>query len=181
MTRALALLLICAAALLAQPGETDIGEVGGHLGGVFGIGTHPNGGLLFMTAVSRYALFGAELGFSPLGAESLRQPGTPFTGIQRSRLYAFNGTTHVRIPLSDHWEPYIPIGAGLLHSVFERHTSFGPDATSERESNNDFAFHIGAGVRYFVTPKFGIRPEFRYYVTDRNFSRLTVGLFYQFP
>jgi opacity protein-like surface antigen len=181
MTRLLVLLLICAATLFPQTGETDIGEIGGHLGGVFGIGSHPNGGLTFLTAVSRYAFFGAEVAFSPLGEESLRQPGTPFTGIERSRLYDVNGTVHVRIPVRDRWEPYVPLGVGWLRSVYERQTSAGPEASRVKVSADDFAFHLGAGVRYFVTNKFGVRPEFRYYVTDRNFSRLTIGLFCQFP
>jgi opacity protein-like surface antigen len=165
--------------LFAQSAETDVGEIAGYAGGVAGIGSHPAGGVTFTTALSRYTLFGAELGFASLGSEGFHSPaGSVFS---RSRLYDFNGHVNVRIPFRSHWAPYIVLGAGLLHSTAERAVSTASGSSIEKTSDNDFAFHIGAGLRYYVTDKWGIRPEWKYYASDRNFSKLAVGVFYQFP
>jgi opacity protein-like surface antigen len=176
-----AVLLAFAPLMLAfgQTGETDIGEVAAYAGGVFGIGSHPAGGVTFTTALSRYTMFGAELGFASLGDEGFRTPSG--SQVSRSRLFDFNGHVHVRIPVRRYWEPYIAIGAGLLHSTSERIVTTPSGNVIEDSSDNDFAFQIGGGLRYFIGEKWGVRPEWKFYASDRNFSKLSVGVFYQFP
>ena len=171
--------LLPAALAFGQSGETDIGEVGAYAGTVLGIGSHPAGGVTFITALSRYTMFGAELGFASLGEDGYRTPLASV--INRSRLYDFNGHVHVRIPVRRYWEPYIVIGAGLLHSTAETMASSAGANTTQKLSDNDFAFQIGGGLRYFITDSWGVRPEWKYYASDRSFSRLSVGVFYQFP
>jgi opacity protein-like surface antigen len=179
--RKIIVLLALAPTILAfgQTGETDIGEIAAYAGGVFGIGSHPAGGVTFMTALSRYTMFGAELGFASLGSDGFRTPAT--SQVSSARLFDFNGHVHVRIPVRRYWEPYITIGAGLLHSTAERVITSPMGNTVEDSSDNDFAFHIGGGLRYFVRDKWGLRPEWKYYASDRNFSKLSIGVFYQFP
>jgi opacity protein-like surface antigen len=174
--------LFCAlfpAALLCQTAETDIGEIAAYAGGVAGIGSHPAGGITFMTALSKYTMFGAELGFASLGEEGYRTSSGSL--LSRSRLYDFNGHVHVRIPVRDHFAPYIVIGAGLLHSTAERVVTAPTGNAVDSFTNNDFAFQIGAGLRYFITDNWGVRPEWKYYASERNFSKLSFGVFYQFP
>jgi opacity protein-like surface antigen len=126
-------------------------------------------------------MFGAELGFTSLGSEGFRTPAG--SQISHSRLYDFNGHVHVRIPVPRYryLEPYIVIGAGLLHSSAERIVTTAGGNSVEDSSDNDFAFQIGAGLRYFIGEKWGVRPEWKFYASDRNFSKLSVGVFYQFP
>ena len=169
----LALLLpVCAA---AQSDETDVGEVAGYAGLAAGIGTHAAVGASFATALSRYHLGFLDVAYAPLGSDALRGP---FSGITRSHLYDFNGGVHVRAPVTQRFAPYLVVAAGLLHSRFSARL---PERISLEDSDNDFAFHAGVGARYYITDKWGVRPEYRYSVTERNFSRFVVGVFYQFP
>ena len=179
MKRVLLLGLLPAVLAFGQSGETDIGEIAAYAGGVFGVGSHPAGGITFTSALSRYTMFGAELGFASLGSEGFRTPAT--SEVSRARLFDFNGHVHVRIPVRRYWEPYIAIGAGLLHSTAERIVTTPTGNTVEDSSDNDFAFQIGGGLRYFIGQKWGVRPEWKYYASERNFSKLSVGVFYQFP
>jgi opacity protein-like surface antigen len=170
---------VLAALALGQSGETDLSEVAAYAGGVFGLGTHPAGGMTFTTALSRYTMFGAELGFASLGSEGFRTPAG--SQVSRARLFDFNGHVHVRIPVRRYWEPYIAIGAGLLHSTSERIVTTPAGNMVEDSSDNNFAFQIGGGLRYFIGEKWGVRPEWKYYASERNFSKLSIGVFYQFP
>jgi opacity protein-like surface antigen len=124
-------------------------------------------------------MFGAELGFTSLGDEGYRTPLASV--ISRSRLFDFNGNVHVRIPVRRYWEPYIVLGAGLLHSTAEQRVSTASENTTTKLSENDFAFQIGVGLRYFITDSWGVRPEWKYYASERSFNKLTVGVFYRFP
>jgi opacity protein-like surface antigen len=177
--RTLAFFLFSAALACAQSAQTDAGEVAAYAGGAFGIGSHPATGMTFATALSKYVLFGAELGFAPLGTESFQ--GRIGSGFTRARLYDFNGHVQVRIPVRDNWAPYITVGPGLLHSTAERVSSTALGNNVVKTSDNAFAFHIGAGLRYYFTNNWGVRPEWKFYASDRNFSKLVVGAFYQFP
>jgi opacity protein-like surface antigen len=170
---------VLAALALGQSGETEISEVAAYAGGIFGVGTHPAGGMTFTTALSRYTSFGAELGFASLGSEGFRTPVG--SQVSRARLFDFNGHVHVRIPVRRYWEPYIAIGAGLLHSTSELIVTTAAGNMVEDSSDNNFAFQIGGGLRYFIGEKWGVRPEWKYYASERNFSKLSIGVFYQFP
>jgi opacity protein-like surface antigen len=81
----------------------------------------------------------------------------------------------------DRWAPYIVLGAGLLHSTSERASATPAGNAVVKSSDNSFAFHIGGGLRYHITNNWGLRPEWKYYASDRNFSKLAIGVFYQFP
>ena len=178
MRRAILLAVVPAMLAFGQSGETNIGEVGAYTGGVFGIGSHPTAGINFTTALSRYTMFGAEFGFAPLGSNGYVVP--PGAQVSHARLFDFNGGVHVRIPVRPRWEPYIAIGAGVIHSTAEQLiVSAGGDST-EGIDHNSFAFHIGTGLRYFIRNNWGVRPEWKYYAASRNFSKLTIGVFYQF-
>jgi hypothetical protein len=168
--------------VFAQSSETDTGEVAGFLGGAFGsIGSHGTVGASVGTATNRFLIPQFEVSYIPLGTDALQAPG-PGVTFRNSRLYDFNGGVHIRVPLRDNLAPYLAIGGGLLYSTFESVTTdaSGNSIVTGRDNKN-FAFHIGGGVRYYLTSNIGVRPEFKVYVSDRNFTRLSVGIFYQFP
>jgi opacity protein-like surface antigen len=45
-------------------------------------------------------------------------------------------------------------------------------------SKTNFEFSMGGGVRYYVADNWGIRPEVRVFISRRNFTRVSVGVFY---
>jgi len=174
---------LLACSLSGQSSETDVGEVAGFAGGAFGgFGSHGAVGASFATATSRLLMALLDISYIPLNTETLQLRGGLGSSARRSRLYDFNGGVHVRIPIREQWAPYIAVGGGLLYSTFETVTvdNLGNTIVAGRDNKN-FAFHIGGGVRYYLTDNIGLRPELKVYVSDRNFARLSVGIFYQFP
>src|SRR5262249_8258921 len=107
------------AAMLAQPGETDTGEVALFGGGRFGVGTDPVGGGSTGLAFSRYGMGLIEASFMPMGERTLRSRAPYSVPVQNSRLFDFNFSLHVRIPVKQRWAPYGILGAGLLFDSFK--------------------------------------------------------------
>lgn len=169
----LLLLLACSPAALPQGAEADVSEVGAYAGGAFGLGgSHRAVGASFGNAIQKYVVALVDISYIPAGAEPVH---TPVAGpVSKVRLYDLSGGVHVRIPLRSRIVPYVALGAGVLHSTYE--TAAGG------ASDNDFAFHTGAGLRYYFNNNVGVRPDFKAYVLNgRHFTRFTVGVFYQFP
>jgi hypothetical protein len=163
--------------LFAQPGQEEMGEVALFGGGTFGLGSHAAVGGSSGLAFSRYGMALIEASFMPLGKNTLRpQP----QGIQEnSQLFDFNASFHVRIPVKNRWEPYGILGGGLLFNSFR--SIVGQEHGAVAIDNFAFGFHTGGGFRYYIRETWGIRPEFRVTISNRNFTRLTVGIFYNLP
>jgi opacity protein-like surface antigen len=170
------------ARMLAQAGSGDIGEVSGYTGVAFqGIGTHPTVGASTGLAFSRYGIAFVDVSYIPLGSHTLRHYPSQ-VNVNNSRLYDFNFTINVRVPLRERWEPYGIAGAAFLfssYSVAPIRAPFVARAFVGRTDAN-FGFETGGGVRYYIAKNWGVRAEMRYTASARGFSRFLTGLFYQF-
>jgi opacity protein-like surface antigen len=164
----------------AQSGEAETGEISTYAGSTAGtLGGHATVGADFGRAFSKYALALIDMNFAPLGGRTLRTyPGVVTT---RSRLYDFNFTMHIRIPVTKRWAPYGIAGGGLLFNTYEQQVvQPGGVASLHANSYGTFGFETGAGVRYYVAEDWGVRAEYRYTFSNHDFSRFLAGVFYQF-
>ncbi len=169
-----------------REGEGD-GEVAFFGGGAFGLGgAHAAVGGSSGVTFSRYAIGVIEAAFSPLGDETLRHRTGP--RVESSRLFDFNFSVHVQVPVRRRWVPYGILGGGMLFDAFRAvptgappgepgHTQ--PPAVAFAVEEFNYAFHTGGGVRYHIREDWGIRPEFRVIVSNRTYTRFTIGFFYK--
>jgi opacity protein-like surface antigen len=168
--------------LLAQSGETDVGEISGYTGVTFGdVGAHSTVGASSGISLSRYCIGLVDVSYMPLGSSILpRYEGQ--INVRNSRLYDFNLSGHIRVPLRERWEPYGIVGAGGLYSTFQLGSISGPSAmvTYKSRSTGSFAFETGGGTRYYVAQTWGVRAEWRCTVSTRTFNRFIAGVFYDF-
>jgi opacity protein-like surface antigen len=164
----------------AQPDNSSTGEISGYGGGIFGINTHPAVGATSAVAMGPYAFLLLDVSYMPLGSDTLRDYRGQLA-IQNSALYDFSVSTHIRIPLRAALEPYLILGGGLLLCTY-RAGPLNGDTTTILSSRSDenFGFHTGAGVRYYIRDTWGIRGEYRATISNRNYSRVSLGWFYQF-
>lgn len=156
----------------------DVGEVSGYGGVGFGpLGTHGWVGATSGVGFSKYAIGLIDSSFLPLGSSALvnRPP------VRNSRLYDFNFTVQVQVPIKHRWAPYGLAGAALLFNTY-RVTYFAPDGIVYYHGHDDakFGFETGGGVRYFIGRNWGVKGEDRYTISTRNFNRILGGVFYQF-
>jgi opacity protein-like surface antigen len=164
----------------AQPAWSNSGEISGYGGGIFGINTHPAVGATSAVAFATYAFLLVDVSYMPLGNDTLRDYRGQFV-IQNSALYDFSLSTHIRIPLGAPVEPYLSVGGGLLMCRYAASPlTNGNTAVFSRRSDENFGFHTGAGVRYYIRDTWGIRGEYRATISNRTYSRISVGWFYQF-
>jgi opacity protein-like surface antigen len=122
-----------------------------------------------------------DFSYTPEGNNTL-QPHSPLVKVSTSKLYDFNFTVHIRIPVRERWEPYGIAGAGCLYSTYHVASiySTGTATVYKGATDANFGFETGAGVRYFVEHNWGVRSEWRYTIGPKNISRFVAGLFYQF-
>jgi hypothetical protein len=165
------------------------GEVTMSGGGTFGLGgAHPAVGASSGTPFSPHAIGLLEAAFTPLGDETLRRR----TGAraERSRLFDFNFSVHVQPFVRRRWVPYGILGAGLLFDAFGAVPTRPPqDELGEPQPQPpafvlavdefNFGFHTGGGVRYYIREDWGIRPELKVIVSNRTYTRFTIGIFYK--
>jgi opacity protein-like surface antigen len=174
-------LLTCVPVLLAQTGEPlqETGEVSAYAGvGFSGLGTHPWVGGSTGISPSKYAVALIDVSFMPLNSETLRHN---LADVTTSRLYDFNFTVHVQIPIHHRVTPYGLAGAALLYNTYLiPAVRPGGFAYIAGRSDVKFGFETGGGARYFVGKEWGLRGEYRYTVSTHNFSRILGGVFYQF-
>lgn len=161
-----------------QSDATDVGEVASFGGGSFGNGSHPVVGGSAGVSLSRYGLALVEAAYMPMGKDTLRRQ-TNIRDVQDSRLFDFNLSFHVRIPVRDRWAPYGILGAGFIFQPFR--AAVGPEGAVLSIEDLKFAFHTGAGFRYYIREDWGIRPEFKVIVSTRTFTRMSIGVFYTLP
>ncbi|TMP96329.1 MAG: porin family protein, partial [Verrucomicrobia bacterium] len=165
------------AALEAQSDKTGEGELSAYAGAVFGMGAHPAVGSSTGTAFSRYATALIDVSYMPLNSDTLLS--SPTTAAYRgSGLFDFALCVNVQIPVGRRWAPYGILGAGLLYNVYQAALLTPAGAGFADRSKTNFEFSTGGGVRYYVADNWGIRPEVRVFISGRNFTRISVGVFY---
>ena len=168
--------------VFAQPGETDVGEISGYTGVTFaGVGAHSTVGASSGLSLSRHWIGLVDVSYMPLGSTILPRYQEP-VNVRNSRLYDFNLSAHIRVPVRERWEPYGIVGAGGLYSTFQFGSILSPGlaVTYKSRSTGSFAFETGGGVRYYVAQTWGIRTEWRCTVSTRTFNRFVAGVFYDF-
>ena len=167
---ALAAFLACAVpdSSGAQGFEKGQGEVAGFAGGVFGIGSNLAYGGGVAAAPSERLLVGGELTYIP-GGKSI---GTPSGSLDiDARAIDVNGGVQYLFSPRTAAQPFVSAGAGIIHGSVEV-----PGFTA---SDSAFALHVGGGVRYWVGDRWGLRPEIKLFLSDTNYVRASVGVFFK--
>jgi opacity protein-like surface antigen len=174
-------LIVGSGCLRAQWGATDAGEVSAYTGIAFGAtGARPTVGGSSGISASRYAIALIETSYIPLGHRTLAYHPGVFAS--SSGLFDFNFVVNVRVPVKERWEPYGILGPAVLYNLY-RADIVQPNGTVVRRSGLSdwkFGWETGAGLRYYVRETWGVRGEYRYTISTRNFSRVQAGIFYQF-
>jgi len=158
----------------------ETGEVSAYGGAGFGgLGTHGWVGATIGESTSKYFMASIDTSFLPLGSATL---GSFPLATTTSRLYDFNFTVHVQIPIHRRWAPYGIAGGALLYNTYDIRRIRPDSLIFDHSSRSDarFGFETGGGSRYFVREDWGLKGEYRYTVSSHNFSRILFGVFYQF-
>jgi hypothetical protein len=174
--------LLGAAAAHAQTMEKGQVEVTGQAGFVAGIGTHGSlAGKVGGAVNDRVFVFG-ELGWVPLGGASTSgtTPGGFFEFASSGRILTFMGGAHYQFRESRSFIPYAGGGLGVVHGSGSVTSTVGGSTTSTSFSSSNFYASLGGGARYYVTSRWGFKPEMMIFVGDDTFVRLAGGIFYQF-
>ena len=178
MALGVTVLFVTAASSAPNDGE-DTGEFALMTGSAFGggLGTHPTVSGSAGVSLTRFAIVLVDAGTIPVGSTTLLPTGP--LAISGSNLFTFGVALQARIPLN-RWEPYVLLEPALLLNSYlaGEPTASGPiDYRGNRHSK--FGLEGGAGTRYYVKPKWGIRAEFKYVSAPKNFSEINAGVFYQ--
>jgi len=172
-------LVISGSGAYPQPGESGQGEVAIYTGlAAGGVGTHPAVGASTGLSLSRYVTGLFDASYSPLGSDTLRYSSKLVA--KTSRLYDINFSVQVRLPIMERWEPYAMLGAAMLYNTYQAQAVQPGGATFVSRNDLKFGFETGGGVRYYHGESWGVRGEYRYTFSTRNFSRILGGVFYQF-
>jgi hypothetical protein len=174
-------LVVNAAALQGQSGNSGVGELSGSTGVTFGsVGTHLAVGASSGWLFSRYGAWLMDLSYMPLGGSTLQSYGGQVS-VAGSALYDWSFTGQIRIPIRDKWEPYLIGGPAVLFSSYRVAARNGQEAgVYGNRGDTDLAFETGTGVRYFLADNWGIRAETKFTFSHRSFGRFSIGGFYQF-
>jgi hypothetical protein len=163
--------------LLAQTGIDD-GEVSVMGGGSFGMGSRPyvQGGVGY--TFSKHGMALVESSYTPLGTNIIWRRAN-VQSPQNSYLLDFAANFHIQFPVGEHWAPYGLVGAGLLFNSFRAVTTSEGALVGIQDFKG--VFYTGGGVRYHVTPHWGVRSECKFGVSSRTFTRVSIGVFYNLP
>ena len=174
-------LFVSADIFLLQAADVDAGttEVAAYGGLVAGIGTHGTVGGSVGYATTRRLLVLGEFSYIPAGSQELA--GADFAVKASARAYDFNGGFHLQLLSPDRKAvPYAAVGVGAVHGSGSGEVTAMGQTLSAKVSNTDFYCNLGGGLRYYLSDRWGIRPELKIFAGAGTFARLTIGVFYQF-
>lgn len=172
-------LLIAVTIASAADREVGTAEVAGFGGLVAGIGTHGTIGGDVSYAVRERLLAVGEFSYIPGGGGKLAGPG--YAAKWSAKAYNFNGGIHWEFKLKEPKAvPYVGGGVGAIHSTGSASVTAPGAGVTVKASATDFYFNFGGGLRYYISDKWGIRPELKVFAGDDTFVRLAIGIFYQF-
>ncbi len=165
--------------LVAADTEPGTPEVSAYGGVVAGIGTHWTGGGGLAYAVTARLLAVGEFSYIPGGGQKFE--GLGYATKWSARALDFNGGVHYELPLRDpKVVPYVGAGVGALHQSGSATVTVAGITVSAEASATDLYFNFGGGLRYYVSDRWGMRPELKVFAGGETFMRLAVGIFYQF-
>jgi opacity protein-like surface antigen len=181
--RAGLILIVASFSLYAQVDDYpwDKGELGLTTGAAFGGigGTQPAFGGVTGVFVNKYG--GLLLGstYMPMGSATVVPHDR--RAIQ-SRLYDSYFALNIQVPLKRRWAPYGLLSPAVLYNTYRLEVP-ATDGTLAFAGKDDvkFAFEAGGGVRYMAGDSWGVKGEYRYTISTRNFNRVELGVFYRVP
>jgi len=153
-------------------------EATGQLGLVGGIGTHASVAGSVGAAYTERIFFQGELSYIPLGGGSVNLLGVESEG--SAKAINFNAGAQFLFPRSAAIAPYAGIGLGILRSTASASTTFGGQTFGSDTSSTDFYVNLGGGVRYYMSDRWGIKPEFMLFAGSETYIRVGAGVFFQF-
>ncbi len=129
-------------------------------------------------AISRYGMMLVEASYQPLGSHTIR-PGLDPSTVRDSHLWNFDLDFHIRIPVSERWQPYGIAGVGLLWDHFHQ-DALGPQGNAVTHHVDQFnaAFVTGGGLQYQLADNWGIRPQIKVIVSKQTYVQMSIGIYY---
>jgi opacity protein-like surface antigen len=171
----IAVIVLAAGPLFADEGGNDTGEFSAFTGmALGGTDAHPTVGSSAGISLSRYTMALLEASVIPLGRATLLPRGP--IKIRGSDLFDFNFALQSRVGV-ERWEPYGVLGTAVLMNSYRGEIP-GASAAVAYQGNRHSKFGLegGAGVRYYVAERWGIRVEYRYTSSAINFNRILGGV-----
>ena len=177
LSKVAAVIALAACPLAAQEweGGGELAAMGGATAG--GIGTHPIVAGSAGASFSRYIMGLVETAVIPMNDRTLI-PSSALL-VKGSVLFDFNFALQVGVPIRK-WEPYGSFGEAVLMNPYTagiQGTNGALAYVGQRHSK--FGLEAGAGCRYYVNDKWGVRVEYRYTSSTQNFNRVLGGVFYR--
>ncbi len=171
--------------LHGQPQDEDLAG-GGEVFAMTGVAAGGLGTRAVVTGgaaanISRYILALAEASVIPLNNRTLLPLlPTGVVSVRGSDLFDFNVAMQVQVPIK-RWAPYVSIGTAVLMNPYTAGIATpGGSVAYVGERHSKFGLEYGAGCRYYVKDRWGVRAEYRYTSSSRNFNRVLGGVFYRF-
>lgn len=170
----------------ASSRETGTGEITLLLGGIAGAGAHPTFGAGAGITIGRGMILGFEATHSPLRGNVYGDPPERPDAVLRET--AGGGLTDLNFnlqyqmgPFYSKPQPYLAAGFGWVRSSTTATYQDSEGAFIQQEASTHRLANFGAGLRYPLSERIGVRPEVRVFVGNDAFVSFTAGVFYQFP
>jgi opacity protein-like surface antigen len=154
-------------------------EINGQLGVVSGIGTHGSFGGGLGVALTPSVLGYGEVSYIPLGSASSSVMPVGIQSSASGKAINFNAGAQFQFSRSAQMVPFAGLGLGILHASSSYSSSIGGVTVTGRASGNDLYFNVGGGVRYYVSDRWGVKPELMIFAGPDAFVRFGGGIFYR--
>ncbi len=160
----------------AQTAEGGHGELFG-LGGLYhgsGLNAGAGGGGGGYTVNRHLRLFGEAFYFRKDLSDVIGFSGVKATG----SAFVFDGGAQILFPAGSKTVPFATVGGGVGRIKGSAEARAGGQTIRASASESQGTVTLGGGLDYYVSNKWGIRPEFRVYRGPEY--RATFGVFYRF-
>jgi opacity protein-like surface antigen len=174
--------LVFAVSGFGQEMEKGQVEATGQVGVVAGVGTHVSfAGSLGWAVTDRVFGFG-ELGYAPLGGASgsVQGPGGGFQFASDGHILSFMVGAQYQLRPQGAFIPYGAAALGGVRFSGSSTTTVNNQTTQLEFSSGHFYAAFGGGARYYVSDRWGFKPELMFFAGEDSFVRFGAGLFYQF-